>query len=933
MALGAVLGQVKEAKKESMIACTSKKFNTDELKWIPYDREYWAVMYSVRHFSHYLRFKSFELVVDHKPLLAWRDITTQRDGTNKRTRWAMELSTYEFNMVYKEGRKHADADALSRHPEPDEADEDAHDEEVLSLIETEEPLEISFLAAVYATEIPLVEIHANESASREMRTLQDEDHEIRKAKQLVTNHVTDLEAWRALPSWYIQNRLGFVISDGVLYHTKITSSYDEPVARTVIPACKVLEMLYKAHGHLQSGHPSAQRALGRLEKFATWRGMTRDITRHVLRCAECQAIRTQIPRKVAPVEAQIATAPLQFVQADLYYVGQSHSRNDYVMVMEDRATKHCRLFAIRDTKARSVAACLETYVSQMGSPDRWGTDGGKEFFDKLMLAMCRVFNIRKEFSLAYRPSTNGQTERKNRSIKTELRKRCHQFGPDWPSLLKWIEFSYNTTVHPSQGYSPFVLMFGREPRLPIEQDIPHISTKGWNTSMSSYFSDFLDRMGEMRKEAMRRKKYYMAKMVAQHDKNVLPPLQPGAEVLRAIPQKLVGKLDLPKDGPWVVHEQRVKEGKPLPVYVIKDNKGNTLLSHREDLSPFLKPLIPMHSSEQEKAEGEEETPVEQPKPARKRRVKRPVPETDGPASRTRSKRLPISCIHKRKPKTPTNPQAPPPASPEASEEEGEDDGGGDGGGSDGNGGGGDEGGNNSSDEDNDDDDGGPMHRQGPTIDEEAADPDVPDEDSNEEGSQSPDEFPLQEEEDGSGDEFNIAQNTISIAESANASRAISLEDFHNNDEIENDEAGDYGTPESGGESQNRAAATAARLAADMPHDNVARALFNILPAGSAPSQLMISEADIRGAAFRMRSISVHTPPAAVSADEEGEALNPSSDPPWPAVNFEGEEDEGRVAAEDNAILRFESEEESEGGQAGDSEGLRRSGRAPKPRKL
>ena len=68
------------------------------------------------------------------------------------------------------------------------------------------------------------------------------------------------------------------------------------------------------------------------------------------------------------------------------------------MVMEDRATKHCRLFAIKDTKAKSVAACLETYVSQMGCPDRWGTDGGKEFFDRLILAMCSVFNIHKEFS-------------------------------------------------------------------------------------------------------------------------------------------------------------------------------------------------------------------------------------------------------------------------------------------------------------------------------------------------------------------------------------------------------------------------------------------------------------------------------------------------------------------------------------------------------
>ena len=108
------------------------------------------------------------------------------------------------------------------------------------------------------------------------------------------------------------------------------------------------------------------------------------------------------------------------------------------MVMEDRATKHCKLFALKDGQATSVAACLEIYISQLGCPDRWGTDGGKEFFDRLIMALCRVFRIKKEFALAYRPQTQGQTERKNRTIKAELAKRFHQFGPDWPSMLKWI---------------------------------------------------------------------------------------------------------------------------------------------------------------------------------------------------------------------------------------------------------------------------------------------------------------------------------------------------------------------------------------------------------------------------------------------------------------------------------------------------------------
>jgi hypothetical protein len=78
------------------------------------------MIYSVRYFSHYRRFKPFKLITDHKPLLAWRNTTVEHDITGRRSRWALEMSQYDMEVIYKEGRKHTDADALSRHPEPDE---------------------------------------------------------------------------------------------------------------------------------------------------------------------------------------------------------------------------------------------------------------------------------------------------------------------------------------------------------------------------------------------------------------------------------------------------------------------------------------------------------------------------------------------------------------------------------------------------------------------------------------------------------------------------------------------------------------------------------------------------------------------------------------------------------------------------------------------
>lgn len=41
--------------------------------------------------------------------------------------------------------------------------------------------------------------------------------------------------------------------------------------------------------------------------------------------------------------------------------------------------------------------------------------------------------------------------------------KCH-----WPDHLAQVVFAYNTTEHHSTGYSPYVLMFGQEPHLPVD---------------------------------------------------------------------------------------------------------------------------------------------------------------------------------------------------------------------------------------------------------------------------------------------------------------------------------------------------------------------------------------------------------------------------------------------------------------------------------
>ena len=96
------------------------------------------------------------------------------------------------------------------------------------------------------------------------------------------------------------------------------------------------------------------------------------------------------------------------------------------------------------------------------------------------MAYCRCYGTKKSFSLAHHPQTQGGVERKNRTIIAELAKRVNQFGSDWAAQIPWLEFNLNSIPHSSTKFSPYRLMFGREPRSPFVSELPPVDTFGWD---------------------------------------------------------------------------------------------------------------------------------------------------------------------------------------------------------------------------------------------------------------------------------------------------------------------------------------------------------------------------------------------------------------------------------------------------------------------
>ena len=102
-AVGSVLTETVEGE-ERVIAYASRVLNKTERRWPTYDKELWAVVWSIRHFRQYLVGTSFKVLTDHKPLLNLpHSIVVENDATGRRGRWAVELSSYDFSVSYRKG--------------------------------------------------------------------------------------------------------------------------------------------------------------------------------------------------------------------------------------------------------------------------------------------------------------------------------------------------------------------------------------------------------------------------------------------------------------------------------------------------------------------------------------------------------------------------------------------------------------------------------------------------------------------------------------------------------------------------------------------------------------------------------------------------------------------------------------------------------------
>jgi len=112
--IGAVLSQVQDGT-ERVIAYASRSMNKAEKNYCVTDKELLALRYFVEYFRQYLLGRRFLVRTDHQAL-KW--LFSLKEPKGRIARWLEILSAYDFAVEYRPGKKHGNADGMSRCPNP-----------------------------------------------------------------------------------------------------------------------------------------------------------------------------------------------------------------------------------------------------------------------------------------------------------------------------------------------------------------------------------------------------------------------------------------------------------------------------------------------------------------------------------------------------------------------------------------------------------------------------------------------------------------------------------------------------------------------------------------------------------------------------------------------------------------------------------------------
>ena len=181
------------------------------------------------------------------------------------------------------------------------------------------------------------------------------------------------------------------------------------------------------------------------------------------------------------------------------------------MVITNHFPRYAQAYITPKQTAPILAKTLwDQFLVHYGWPNKILTNQVRSFENSLMKELCSLAQVQKLCTMPYQPQTNGTCEHFNYTLMSMLGTLPIHAKRNWPEWISTLTHAYNATICHSTGFSPFFLMYGQIPILPIDVEfgvaLPDLS----HTSHQNYAEKWAYKVAKETadQESTRHKKYY-----------------------------------------------------------------------------------------------------------------------------------------------------------------------------------------------------------------------------------------------------------------------------------------------------------------------------------------------------------------------------------------------------------------------------------------
>ena len=436
-AIGSILSQKDENGKLHPVAYYSRSLSNTELNYSITEKELLAIKSAFSNWRHLLLGAKYQITVytDHKNLLY---TLGGKVGNQRQHRWHLFFQEYNFQLIYRQGRKNGKPDSLSRRPDYEQNIEDPKPEHILDIKNVKEIP--AFVGIVSDLMDRIIEFTKDDETAKDIYMYYNDNN----ARQGYF-----YKPFRHMERFELKNNM-------ILYKKLI-----------YVPEKLRLEILTRYHETPAAGHLGIRRTEEIITRNFWWPKLHNDVVSFVNSCEHCSRNKVSRHKKydlLRPLE--IPDRPWRSIEIDFLCGLPESKKYTVIMVVVDRFSKMIHLIPFKNIpNAEETADAFLKHIFRInGLPQDIYTDRGSQFTSALWIQLMEKLRIRIKIATTDHHETVGQVERCNSFVEQYL--RCYSrafFHTDWVDWLHLAEFVYNNSVHESTKQTPFFINYGFHP--------------------------------------------------------------------------------------------------------------------------------------------------------------------------------------------------------------------------------------------------------------------------------------------------------------------------------------------------------------------------------------------------------------------------------------------------------------------------------------